>query len=322
MLTVPEEFAGQLMKCPLCGGTFTVPALPGAGNPEPDIYSVRPEPAPPHPPPPSSFQPAPTSPAAPPSTATTATPPPSAPSTSTLPPEGYQHAVTIWFSPRVLPWVAPACLLLVLILSLFPWVGLYPGGVAAATQTPWQATFGWVSVDGDMKTAVPWQTADKEKDKERDKYRPGVSVLTIFYLLLFFPVLALTVASVVLDLLHLKLPPAVQQLLPWRWGIVAAVNLILFLFLALQLLLNFSLESRFKEYVEKEVKVPDKEPKTTQQQKAEEALQGMNLQALHRTVALRLVVLLHLAAIACAALMFWVARRGPGRPLPKVELVW
>jgi formylglycine-generating enzyme required for sulfatase activity len=28
MLTVPEEYAGQLMKCPLCYGTFTVPALP------------------------------------------------------------------------------------------------------------------------------------------------------------------------------------------------------------------------------------------------------------------------------------------------------
>ena len=28
MLTVPEQYAGQLMKCPLCSGNFTVPALP------------------------------------------------------------------------------------------------------------------------------------------------------------------------------------------------------------------------------------------------------------------------------------------------------
>src|SRR5262249_937155 len=27
MLTVPEQYAGQLMKCPLCAGTFTVPTL-------------------------------------------------------------------------------------------------------------------------------------------------------------------------------------------------------------------------------------------------------------------------------------------------------
>ncbi len=57
MLTVPEEFAGQLMKCPLCSGTFTVPGLPGAAppppsvQPEPDIYTVRPEPLPPPSPP-------------------------------------------------------------------------------------------------------------------------------------------------------------------------------------------------------------------------------------------------------------------------------
>jgi hypothetical protein len=315
MLTVPEEFAGQLMKCPLCAGTFTVPALPGAPAASPaDVYAVRQEPAPPppHGPGTSDFQPSPPSPAAPP------------PSTATLPPEGYQHAATVWFSPKVLPWVAPACLFLVFILSLFPWVGLYPGGVAAATQRPWQATFGWVSVDGDMKSYVPWMKdeKDKEDDKDKGKYEPGWSVLTIFYLLLFFPALALTVASVVLDHLPLKLPPALQQVLPWRWGIVAAVNLILFLFLALQLLLGFSLESRYKDYVETKFKVSAKEPKSTQQQKTEEALQGAALQSLHRTVALRLVILLHLVAITCAALMFWVAQRGTGRPLPKVELLW
>src|SRR5690242_15582638 len=32
MLTVPEQYAGQLMKCPLCSGTFTVPALPSGGQ--------------------------------------------------------------------------------------------------------------------------------------------------------------------------------------------------------------------------------------------------------------------------------------------------
>ena len=32
MLQVPEQYAGQLMKCPLCGGTFTLPALPAAAS--------------------------------------------------------------------------------------------------------------------------------------------------------------------------------------------------------------------------------------------------------------------------------------------------
>ena len=43
----------QLMKCPLCEGTFPVPGLPGAASPPPppnsapetDFYSLRHEPA-------------------------------------------------------------------------------------------------------------------------------------------------------------------------------------------------------------------------------------------------------------------------------------
>ena len=32
-LTVPEQYAGQPMRCPLCSGTFTVPALPTPAAP-------------------------------------------------------------------------------------------------------------------------------------------------------------------------------------------------------------------------------------------------------------------------------------------------
>ena len=35
MLTVPEQYAGQLMKCPLCSNNFTVPALPRSDEPDP-----------------------------------------------------------------------------------------------------------------------------------------------------------------------------------------------------------------------------------------------------------------------------------------------
>jgi hypothetical protein len=32
MVSVPEQYAGQLTKCPLCGGTFTVPAPPAGAS--------------------------------------------------------------------------------------------------------------------------------------------------------------------------------------------------------------------------------------------------------------------------------------------------
>lgn len=317
-LTVPEEFAGQLMKCPLCDGTFTVPSLPGAAPPppppsvpEPDVFSVRHDPppaAPPLPPPVSNLPPLPSS------TATTSSKPPSpAPSLSPLPTEGYKHTRTLWFSPRVLPWIAPACLLLVFFLQFFNWVGLYPGGIPADTQNAWQAAFGLWTPDADVEPLLP-----ALKDKET---QPGASVLTIFYLLLFFPVLAVTVASVVITMIHVKLPPGVEKILPWRWGIVAAANLVLLLFLGLQVLLGFSLDSRYGEWVDKKVKGDSTEAKNTVQKKKEEVDRGHYLEALCHTIWLRLVIVLHLVAIISAALMFWIAQRGTHRPMPKLELL-
>jgi hypothetical protein len=314
MLTVPEEFAGQLMKCPLCNGTFTVPVLAGtapppppSGQPEPDIYSIRHEPAPP----PSTPPLPPPEPPPPPSTATTPTPPPPK---SSLAPEDYQHTLTVSLSPKVLPWVAPVCLLLIFILQFFDWDGLYLGGVPAVTGNAWYAAFGAYSVDGDLKSRVPFI--------EDEKHKPGASVLTIFYLLLFFPALVVTVASVVITMVPIKLPPQVEKLLPWRWGIVAAVNLILFLFLGLQVLLGFSLDGRYREWVDKEVKREAKGNPTTPERKLAEAQRGVLLEMSRHTFWLRLVVLLHLVAIMCAVLMFWINQRGTHRPLPKLELRW
>jgi hypothetical protein len=313
MLTVPEEFAGQLMKCPLCNGTFTVPGLPGAAPPPPppssagapsDIFSIQQEPVPPAPPV-SHWEPPPS-----PTSAPLAPPPPPPPP---LPPQDYQHSAAVHLSPKVLPWIAPACLLLVFVLQFFNWVGLYPGGVPSVTQNAWGAAFGSYTEDGNLKSP----------SVRDEKYKPGASVLTIFYLLLFFPTLAVTLASVAIGMVPVKLPPQVENLLPWRWGIVAALNLILFFFLALQLLLGFSLDNRYADWVEKQVKVNDsKEPKSTEQQMKEDSRRGMLLQANYHTFWLRLVVLLHLVAILCAALMFWINQRGTHRPLPKLELRW
>lgn len=321
MLTVPEEFAGQLMKCPLCNGTFTVPGLPGAAapppapppspSPEPDLYSIRQDPAPPPPPPLSSLEPPLSKLEPPPSTATTTTPPSPKPS---LPPEDYQHTLAMWFSPKVLPWIAPVCLVLVFFLQLFDWDGLYPGGAAAVTGNAWAVAFGAYTVDGDLKSLVPYL--------QDEKLKAGASVLTIFYLLLFFLTLVVTIASVVIPMIQIPLPPWVDKLLPWRWGLVAALNLILFLFLGLQVLLGFSLDSQYKEWVDKDVKRLTKENPTTEQRKKAEAHRGELLEVPRHTFWLRLVVLLHLVAIVSAVLMFWINQRGTHRPLPKLELRW
>jgi hypothetical protein len=216
------------------------------------------------------------------------------------------------FSPRVLPWVAPVCLLLIFFLQFFSWLGLYPGGVPSATQNAWQAAFGPITEDGNLRHPA----------MEDSNAKPRPSVLTIFYLLLFFPTLAVTIASVVLLFVHVKLPPGVEKILPWRWGIVVAANLVLFFFLILQLLLGFSLDSRYAEWVDKQVKTDSKEPKSLPQELKEESERGKLLQDLYHTGWLKFVVFLHLVAVVCAALMFWLGQRGSTRPLPKLELMW
>jgi hypothetical protein len=333
MLTVDEKFAGQVMKCPHCAGTFTVPNLPGAPAPAPAPPTPAAQPAPAAP---DVYAVAPASgvaPAVPPSGATTSVqeappstttspavkdvPPPSQPSTA-----GYQRVFTVTFSPKVLMFVPPAAVVLIFFFQFLPWVGVYPGGVPAVTQSAWGAAFGMSPTeDADMKSIFKIPTEDeikKDPDKVKD-IRPGVNVLTIFYLLLFLPTLVVTVGCLALNYTHINLPKGLTPLLPWRWGIVAAANLLLFLFLALQILMGFSLENKVREAYD--AGAPKKEAMTTVEQKVEAAKQGMVLGYLHRTVWLRLTVWLHLLAILCAALVFWAGRH-ENRPPPRIDVMW
>lgn len=334
MLTVPEEYAGQLMKCPLCNGTFTVPALPtsaaapapvpaglppGPAPAEPDVYGLHHEP---EPPPPEPFRPDGVTATAPPlpSTATTRTPPPpEAPSTSAAPPEGYTRAPTVWLSPKVLQWVPSAALVLVFVFQFLPWVGLYPGGVPGVTQSAWGAAFGACTQDHDLDTVLP---SMEKGEKPEDNSIPGASALTIFYLLLFFPSLVVTVAVLVHDmgLIRAKLPPQVDRLLPWRWGIVGLVNLALLFLLALQLLFGFSLDSRYGAWVDQ--KVQAKEAKKTDEIKLADVTRGRLLEELTHTVWLKLVIVLHVLATVAAVLMYLLLQRSQSRPLPRMELLW
>ncbi len=339
MLTVPEQYAGQLMKCPLCGGTFTVPALPAslpAGAPAPaapapppapsapETYAVRSDgnapAAPAWGPPPveplSAAQDHADIPTVLPAEAASTVP---VPATSTAPPEGYHRTWTVWFSPKVLPWLAPVCVALVFILQFFPWVGVYPGGQTMISAIAYGAAFGEGSADPYLaKTPIVGLLVANVKQNENPI--AGASALAIIYILLFLLfALPLTIASMVVDRLPVKMPPAIQKLMLWRWGIVAAVNLIVFLFLALQLLVGFQMESNYRKWADEYVGKLN--PRDTPPQ-VNAAERGMALDALSYTVALRLAVLFHVVAILGAALAFWVERRGKGRPLPCLELKW
>jgi hypothetical protein len=340
MLTVPEQYAGQLMKCPLCQGTFTVPTLPAAPPPPPpppsapDIYRLQdPSPAPPPSMPPSYTSPLiqPSAPAVP--------PPPPPPPPPPLPPGEYTRKATIGFSPKVLQFVPAVAMALIFILQLAPWVGVYFGGYAAVSQNAWGAMIGTTPTEeNDLKILFRWTTeGDLKKDlanmkegketKLRDvavlAYAPSFSFLALCYLLLYFPTAALTVACVVLPLLPVKLPPAVQPLLKWKWALALLLNLLLFSILLLQLALGFGIESAVKNAQSERIKTlvelkSDPLPKMLQDAMLSDAVDRVQLT---RTV--YVVILLHLLTIVCALLMFWLNQREAfNKPLPELTLRW
>jgi hypothetical protein len=344
MLTVPEQYAGQLMKCPLCAGTFTVPALPPSAPPPPpppDIFGFKDPAAPPPtqpaaPPPytapsPFSSAPPPTQPAAPP-------PPPPPP----LPPGEYTRKASIWFSPKVLQFGPVAFFFLIFVLQLFPWVGVYPGGYTYWTENAYGIVAGTATDDPNM-TRVFSFTSDKDlkdanekikidKDKLKDN-RPGWGFIMLFYLLCFFALFALTIAATAIVLVPVKLPPAINPFLPWRWGVIFALNLALFFVLVLQLLWGFPLESSMRGWAEsvannqekstrKDASDTDK-PRDTPQEITYKAMVGAFMGMVDRTIWLDLVIVLHILTLFCTLMLFWLSQRERfNKPLPELNLRW
>jgi hypothetical protein len=123
MLQVPDQYAGQQMRCPLCNNIFTVPGLPeGSAAPAPVSAPVPPpahEPyklqdAPVSPPPPAPSYGAPSF-----------TPPPPPAPREPEPPvieRDYMRMKTFWISKRSIPWIAPIAMGVLFLLTFFPWL--------------------------------------------------------------------------------------------------------------------------------------------------------------------------------------------------------
>jgi hypothetical protein len=199
MLQVPEQAAGQQMRCPLCNNTFTVPPLP-------DAPSLAPSPPPPPPASPQLPAPAATdvfsladdhnpplpvlTPAAPPplpvSSRTPAPPPP--------PPVvgDYTKMRSIVISPRIVPWIAPIAIFIVFLLTFTPWLHVTSKVLKeSVSENAWNLGF--------------------------DK---GGSALFVLYdLLVVFGLLA-AIPFFLMELKVLPDTPTLRGILPWRALIV------------------------------------------------------------------------------------------------------
>jgi hypothetical protein len=322
-LSVPEQNAGQLMKCPFCSKYFSVPALPSAVGSEAGSASAFQPPPTPAPPPlaqPDVFA-VPLESAAPrtsPSVQETplsgrsspvprppfehAPPPP--------PPTGHDHLFAISISPRTVSWITLLSLFLVLVLMFCPWTGVYPGGYGFYKQNAFQMIWGGYSVDQTGEQVLHMEKAINETIQ--------ANWLMLFYFLLILAALVLAAAPVVQHQTAYPLPQLIQKLLPWRNILVVIATLLAFLILLRFLIGGSDFEKAVIAVIDKSM---GKDlTALTQEEQIERGLKLSRLN-LSRTFWLRGAVLFHIVALVGAGCELWLQRRGE-RPLPRFEVHW
>lgn len=240
-LSIGDQYAGQLVKCPACAGVFSAPSL------APPLAPPVPPPAPPPPPPASPPGTIPFSgdavrPPAPPS-APPSPPPPPPPAIFEEEPEpaapgSFSKTYTVELCPDVLRWVAPAAVSLIFLLSFFPWILDYSNisttvitPVVANPDMPLDPSVAPPPVAPAVAPAVPvsggvnaynlWQIAFGA---------PGANSLWIVYLL-FTLFLALPLVWVKL-LIEMNIIPKLDFLKPfWIWRAAAVGGFLAFTYL-------------------------------------------------------------------------------------------
>ena len=159
IVSVPDAAAGGTTDCPSCGKSFAVPA-----NYTPAVVVEKPPepPPPPLPPPPVEVE-------APPPV-DRPPPPPGLVElhsrTAVLGMEGYSHHRSVKVHSSLLAWFPAIALLVILVLTFFPWDGAFPGGYSGYTQSAWGALFGGfysnpvvediLKLESKLRTTVSW----------------------------------------------------------------------------------------------------------------------------------------------------------------------
>jgi hypothetical protein len=240
---------------------------------------------------------------------------------------------SIFINPRVVQYIPAVLLVLVFLLSFFPWVGIRPGGVWLDSQSGWQAAFASVSSPENTKK-FSWFKVDEHKGAglphtlTGKAQVPGFGALAFFYLLLLLVNVAVAVAVAALPYFQAKVPQTVLQYLPWRWTAVAVVTLVTFALLLLQSAVGFRLERNANEAVSKVSQDLEKtwkevRPASEAQDIEVEAaiFRGTHQQGIVRTFWYGCAFWFHFLALVFAFLVMLMEVRGQ-RPPPRVDVLW
>ncbi len=329
---LPDDAAGTTFPCPQCGKGFPVPGRytpavdPGLVTPsggsapvpeKPTVPDPTPDPRPQ--PPPGFIPPPPAGPAADPGTGSAGTPP-------------ARGGVTL--SPAALDWFPAACFTLILVLTCFAWVGLYPGGDAAYTQSPWGMMAGdfWRN---------PFSESVLKIEQELHKQVRSDWVMLPYLLGLLAAVgIAWADRLVRADVAArpgVHLPPRLGFLTavwPHRFPILAGLAIGLLALLLIQAYAGFSLETALHKVVDGRARAegvgqatapapPAAAERSSAMEREAAIRQGMQLAQyrLQTTTWFGLAVGTHVVAVVAAGLRLWLYRRG-SKPRPRVWWAW
>jgi hypothetical protein len=313
---LPDQSAGADSDCPACGKSFTVPK---PYTPSVDPGAIRPTSVPLPPPPPVSV------PVPPPVDPNRPAPPPGyapPPGTVGVTSSQYSSATAVNLSSGAVGWIPVVGFTLILVLTLFPWVGCYPGGISAYTQSFWGALGNGLSADTTAEQVMKQERALSEALRS-DWW------LLLPYLLAVLLGVALAWADRLVtseDFAYRVGPFGTLRAMVWprRGAILYALAAVSAVFFTLESLRGFGLEAavrtvsamKHKEEAEKVDNTADRQ-KVLAKIGVEKASFGVG-----SGYAYWLVAAAHLIVLTAATARIWLDSRGENAPPPRLVAEW
>lgn len=249
-------------------------------------------------------------------------PPPPPPPPRPAPPEA---ELIFRFSANVdvIKWVGPAAILLALVLSVFPWMGAYPGGTAVYTQSAWGLTFGTFTAEPTGDEAMGARGPESlSGEKELRKHVRMSAVMMVFSALLLFAGL---IAGLDLfePIINFPVPDLIQSIWPRRHQILAVSGAVLFVLLQVALWSGVGLEAATAAAADAAVPALKGASPTTKELHVRQVMVGCECgrYAVTRTLWLMLASGSLVVGSAAYGLELWLTQRGR-RPEPRVEFWW
>jgi hypothetical protein len=273
MLQVPDQYAGQQMRCPLCNNIFTVPGLA-------DAPAMPPAPPPQYSPPPAAPPPMPSNAPTPPSPLLPVPDPTKSQAPAPPPPPvvvgDYEKMKSCFISPRVVPWITFGAVTTMFLMSFFPY------GFASITLGKTKPTDN-PTILGVGKASDQSGTLAVRGNTWGLGFGDGDALFLIYDLLLVFAFLV-AVGSILIQLKLIPAPPALENL---RGLVLGGLLLVAFVFMFLKQLISI-----------------------------------FDMSVLPLTFFGLLGSYAHMLALVTVLFEIWLQRRGPTRPIPRIDVHW